>query len=1216
MSAALIKSRAEVEIEVGRRVYVSPHPFADPEEVWVSADLTLDQAINDIFPADTLAEKVDVRFDGEVVPRDSAWPPARARIEMTIRPGSKGLLRTLIQAVVIFATVVIVALLTWNPMLALQAGFSVGAVMGNLLANAIIPPVLPEGPPPAKTLYSLTGARNSVRIGQPMPIVLGTRRVVADIMVPFYQEVVGEDIYIRGAVCWGLGDYQISNLKNGDTLLSSYAGVQIQHSLKRTDPTPTLIPGLVAGQAVGVNFTNTSWATRTTSPDAEEIEIIVAFPKGLGWLKDGQKKKAWTVTLEVKYKESGSSNERTITAATTEEADAVARSLGSATRRDLYGDLGAGFIDDFHNQLGSGGSVQLTRSFTRSAPGEAFFASFKFAVPPGKQYDVSVRRQTALQGDNEHFEDVSWTVMNTWKGGNPFPNPLAAVTALRVKATDQLSGQLDQINAIVSNLLRTYTPPAGGASAASSADFSGSAVSSNPADQLLHIALGPHQVRPTPDAEINWPAFAAFWEWCDAQGFTFDFYETSGRRKGDLEQLCCGAGRAKILRIDGRLTPIIDRAQPAGARTILSPDNARDFKFSKIFPPDVHALRVRFFNKDTDYRDDERIIYLNGQTAATATKFEKFDMPGVVDKDLIFRHARYAFKSAKLQTLSGTCTQDIEGSLLLRYGDRIAIRHSTVQITGESGWIERVDFNNNGQITGFRLSEKARLENGKTYVFRWREITTDANGDAVVTAAHLENLAFSTAVAASIETDSFSFASPLTAGTLKPGQLGVVGELGSETIDALVKGIRPVDDRGQMFQIDWVEYAEARFVEDTIPPHTPLTPPALDARPNGVVLGQATTTPDHILIGFDLAQVSGVDVIGFEVWYRETPPAGADAPWLPLPRLPAEARSLALPVARAGQSFDVRVITLGRGDVRSDPVIGTGYAAATDVVAPTNPVVTPVGRSLGGGAGTVPVLSVSVDPPEDPALTSHLLVEVSETGNNSWRMATTMPSDNPVKDVTGLAPGQAYDVRLAWVNARGAVTPVAQRPLISNVTVGSLISDNTANVGTIAGTTVASELQALVSGSREVGDVIISGVGSLKSVLSTQNTNINQALKDSGTASGGLGLEVDHASVLALVNNGAQGTTVAVTVTVTGGIAPYSYAWSHVSGDTGVVVDSPSAATTTFTATPGLNATKSAIKRCTVTDSTSGTALTKSIDVTATVTDNTNFGGGGGGLNP
>lgn len=93
------------------------------------------------------------------------------------------------------------------------------------------------------------------------------------------------------------------------------------------------------------------------------------------------------------------------------------------------------------------------------------------------------------------------------------------------------------------------------------------------------------------------------------------------------------------------------------------------------------------------------------------------------------------------------------------------------------------------------------------------------------------------------------------------------------------------------------------------------------------------------------------------------------------------------------------------------------------------------------------------------------------------------------------------------------------------------------------------------------------------------------------------------ASPTSLYEAGDTGTITSNSTTVTpaGGSSPYTYAWTKVTGDT-LTVTSPTSATTTFS-TSGLAEGNfvAATYRCTVTDSTTPTALTATADVSVTL---------------
>jgi hypothetical protein len=73
-------------------------------------------------------------------------------------------------------------------------------------------------------------------------------------------------------------------------------------------------------------------------------------------------------------------------------------------------------------------------------------------------------------------------------------------------------------------------------------------------------------------------------------------------------------------------------------------------------------------------------------------------------------------------------------------------------------------------------------------------------------------------------------------------------------------------------------------------------------------------------------------------------------------------------------------------------------------------------------------------------------------------------------------------------------------------------------------------------------------------------------------------------------------TTDPATVTPNGGLAPYTYSWVRLSGTYGTATI-PTAATTTFYATPPSGSIQTSVFRCTVTDSLGSTATA---DVTVT----------------
>ena len=112
--------------------------------------------------------------------------------------------------------------------LAAAVGTGIISVGGAYLANAIAP--IPTPDPQGQNhrdspSYFIEGARNTFRPYAPVPIVLGTHRMVPPLGAAPYTEVVGDDHYLNLLLVWGVGPIEVTDLKIGETAIDDFTDV-------------------------------------------------------------------------------------------------------------------------------------------------------------------------------------------------------------------------------------------------------------------------------------------------------------------------------------------------------------------------------------------------------------------------------------------------------------------------------------------------------------------------------------------------------------------------------------------------------------------------------------------------------------------------------------------------------------------------------------------------------------------------------------------------------------------------------------------------------------------------------------------------------------------------------------------------------------------------------------------------------------------------------
>jgi hypothetical protein len=128
---------------------------------------------------------------------------------------------------------------------------------------------------------------------------------------------------------------------------------------------------------------------------------------------------------------------------------------------------------------------------------------------------------------------------------------------------------------------------------------------------------------------------------------------------------------------------------------------------------------------------------------------------------------------------------------------------------------------------------------------------------------------------------------------------------------------------------------------------------------------------------------------------------------------------------------------------------------------------------------------------------------------------------------------------------------------------------------------VTATADGIVAGTQPVADVLISGLGSLRSQQDAQDAAV---VAVAGGVGGALSGYANKSSVGGTRLGPGSVTSATVTVTATGGTGPYTYAWSKIAGDT-ITATAPTSNATAFSGTVGGGETITATFQCVITDS-------------------------------
>jgi hypothetical protein len=518
--------------------------------------------------------QIEISIGPTIIARDqwtlTAWPDDIAPVIM-VRPADPA-------TIVATATMVFKAVEAFaaaNPQLfaaLVNAGFA-------LLSKAFDPRAKKQRA--AQEAYSIERAGNQARPGQPVPVLMGRRRIFPSLAAPYRRRADGAGkLWLDVLLCAGVGQMDVDTPRLQDTALTSIDGAIWQAQTKAGDPAQTIYPNVCFAQYVGREFKDSADGWHTTSlPDiVTSVEVLLFYPAGLGRIK---------------------SNSGTVVG-------------HSVTYEVRVGPVAV-----------APDAAPSSFSFTHSAQTrDGFHRAHTITVSPAR-YDVHFRRVTPNTGTDK-LESAILLQVAGFSPDAPVADPDLPLISVSIPASKVSEGSIGSFNVVATSRVREVT-------ATGPAAMIGTR---NPADLLPSVAAAPFADRALPDTEIDWPTLATWRAWCVARGYSCDLYEEGEVGGAELMTRIAATGRGRWVWRNGKLSVVWDGEKPA-ATQLFTTRNVSRLSGKLIWPEPVHGLRVSFARAERDYATDEMEIFAQGYTGSTATLFDTAEIRDQCDTDQV-----------------------------------------------------------------------------------------------------------------------------------------------------------------------------------------------------------------------------------------------------------------------------------------------------------------------------------------------------------------------------------------------------------------------------------------------------------------------------------------------------------------------------------------------------------------------------------------------------
>lgn len=326
---------------------------------------------------------------------------------------------------------------------------------------------------------------------------------------------------------------------------------------------------------------------------------------------------------------------------------------------------------------------------------EAFYRVYDVYGLEPAQYEVRVRCT--------HKDDTSTRTANKiqWVGitqiiYDDFRYPGKALLGLKALATDQLSGSDPQLTCLISrSLVWVWNPDTKAYEQKPAANPAWAAYDILHQCRKLTSVDGKDSfvVTGIPYENIDYDAFNAWADMCDANNIDFNYLYDSAMKLYDALQYPCRVGYGAIVLIGTKVSCIFDAASEPVQLFIVA--NIKKDSFSNEYQSTddrANCIEVSFMNKDKNYERDVLAVYSDAYNDSDVpSQPTQVELMGCTDVNQAYRYGAYKLRSNKyeIRTVSFEAFAD---AIACQIGDVILVQEDIMD-WGVGGRIVAIDGN-------------------------------------------------------------------------------------------------------------------------------------------------------------------------------------------------------------------------------------------------------------------------------------------------------------------------------------------------------------------------------------------------------------------------------------------------------------------------------------------------------------------------------------------